>query len=181
MNVSGSTASSAPWPAASSSSRMAFATQPSASRITGVAWIAATRTVRMLAMLTGVVVTREETPVFYVSAPDAVPEIRRAWERLEAVVPLHGRRFLGVVWPSGVYWAAVERLAGEEGGGLDAGVIPGGAYQRARLRGAPPGLYDRIAPEFEALQAASPRDPSRPGLEYYRRRDEVQLLLPVCS
>ena len=47
-NVSGSTASSAPCPAASSISRIAFATDASPSRITGVAWIAATRTVRMV-------------------------------------------------------------------------------------------------------------------------------------
>src|SRR6185295_8799453 len=53
MNVSGSTASSAPCPAASSSSFTALATHASASRITGVAWMAATRTLRMLTMLTG--------------------------------------------------------------------------------------------------------------------------------
>jgi hypothetical protein len=132
-------------------------------------------------MLTAVVVTREDTPVLYVSAADEVPEIRRAWERLETVVPLRGRRFVGVIWPAGVYWAAVERLSGEESGGLGAGVIPGGSYARTRLRGEPPELYDRIAPEFEALEAASARDPSRPGLEYYRRRDEVHLLVPVTS
>ncbi len=56
MKVSGSTASSAPPPAASSSSRTALATLASASRITGVAWIAATRTLRSsdtIAILTG--------------------------------------------------------------------------------------------------------------------------------
>ncbi len=130
-------------------------------------------------MLTAMVVTREDTPVLYVSAADQVPSIRRAWERLEEAVPLRGRRFVGVVWASGVYWAAVERLAGEEAGGLDAGVIPGGSYARTRLRGELPELYDRIAPEFEALEAARERDPSRPGLEYYRRHDEVHLLVPV--
>jgi hypothetical protein len=135
----------------------------------------------MCAMLSAVVVTREATPVLFVSATDEVPEIRRAWERLEDVVPLQGRRFIGVVWPAGVYWAAVERLAGEESSGLDGGVIPGGGYARAKLHGEPPGLYDRIAPEFEALEAAVARDPDRPGLEYYRRHDEVHLLVPVCS
>ena len=47
---SGSTASSTPASAASPSSRAAFATLPAASRISGVAWIAATRTVRSSAM-----------------------------------------------------------------------------------------------------------------------------------
>jgi hypothetical protein len=96
-------------------------------------------------MLTAVEVTREETPVLFVSARDELPEIRRAWEELESVVTLRGRRFVGVVWPAGVYWAAVERLAGEESGGLEA-----------------------VA-----------RDADRPGLEYYRRHDEVHLLVPV--
>jgi hypothetical protein len=133
-------------------------------------------------MLTAVVVRREVTPVLYVSAADEVPAIRAAWEGLEAVVPLRGRRFVGVVWPSGVYWAAVERLAGEESGGLDAGVIPGGPYARVKLHGEPPALYDRIGPEFEALAAAVARDPDRPGLEYYRRYDEVHLLVPhACA
>jgi hypothetical protein len=132
-------------------------------------------------MLTPVVVTREDTPVLYVSAADELPDIRRAWERLEEVVPLRGRRFVGAVWPGGVYWAAVERLAGESEGDLEAGTIPGGPYARTRLRGEPPELYDRIGPEFEALVAASPHDASRPGLEYYRRHDEIHLLVPVSG
>jgi hypothetical protein len=128
-------------------------------------------------MLTALI-KRRETPVLFVSAPDEVPEIRRAWERLEVVVPLRGRKFIGVVWPSGVYWAAVERLAGEERGDLEEGVVPGGAYARARLRGEPPAVYDEIAPAYEALEAAG-RDPDRPGIEYYRRRDEIDVLVPI--
>src|SRR3954468_2605053 len=52
-NVSGSTASLAPSRAASSSRPIALSTQADASRITGVAWIAATRTVAMGPTLTG--------------------------------------------------------------------------------------------------------------------------------
>ena len=47
---SGSTASSAPASAASPSRRTALATLASASRISGVAWIAATRTLRRTVM-----------------------------------------------------------------------------------------------------------------------------------
>jgi hypothetical protein len=130
-------------------------------------------------MLTAVVITREDTPVRYVASRDEVTGIRDAWERLEAVVPLRGRRFLGVVWPSGVYWAAVERLADREDGGLDEGVIPGGAYLRMRLRGEPPEVYDRIPSAFEVLAAGAERDPERPDIEFYRRRDEIDILLPV--
>jgi hypothetical protein len=52
----------------------------------------------------------------------------------------------------------------------------GGRYLRERLRGEPPEVYDRIP---GAAQALGPRDPSRPILEHYRRRDEIDVLLPV--
>jgi hypothetical protein len=130
-------------------------------------------------MLTAVVVTREDTPVRYIAAPDDVAGIRDAWERLEAVVPLRGRRFFGLVWPSGVYWACVEQQAGREDAGLEEGVIPGGAYLRLRLRGEAPEVYDRIPGAFEALAARAGRDPERPDIEHYRRSDEIDVLIPV--
>jgi hypothetical protein len=61
------------------------------------------------------------------------------------------------------------------------GVIPGGAYTRSRLRGEPPEVYERIGPEMEALETATRRDPERPELEHYRRRDEIDLLVPVAQ
>jgi hypothetical protein len=132
-------------------------------------------------MLRQVLLTREDTPVHYVAGPDEIAGIREAWRRLEEVVALRGRRFFGVVWPDGVYWAAVEAKPGIDDGDLAAGVIPGGAYARSRLRGEPPAVYDRIAPAFEALVAAGGHDPARPGLEFYRRRDEVDVLVPDAS
>jgi hypothetical protein len=63
--------------------------------------------------------------------------------------------------------------------GLERGSLAGGAYLRLRLRGEPPALYERIPGGFEELLAAAPHDETRPSLEYYRRRDEVDLLLPV--
>ena len=126
-------------------------------------------------------VTRDDTPVLFVCCADEVLlEIRAAWERLEAVVgSLRGRRFVGAFWPSDEYWACVERLAGEDAGELADGVVPGGAYLRERLRGEPPALYDRIPAAFASLETRAPRDPARPGLEYYRRRDVVDVLMPT--
>ena len=63
--------------------------------------------------------------------------------------------------------------------GLEAGALPGGGYLRLRLRGEPPELYDRIGPGFEALLRETEPSGGRPPLEDYRRRDEVDLLLPV--
>jgi hypothetical protein len=128
-----------------------------------------------------VIVEREDTAILYVRGADEIAGIRAAWDRLEAVVPLRGRRFIGAAWDDdGVYRACVERLAGEEGGDLEAGVLPGGAYLRKRLRGDPPALYDRIAPGFDVLAAAATRDRARPLLERYRRHDEIDLLMPVA-
>jgi hypothetical protein len=58
-------------------------------------------------------------------------------------------------------------------------VVPGGSYLRERLRGEPPAVYDRIPAAFDALQSRALRDPARPGIESYRRRDVVDVLLPT--
>ena len=124
-------------------------------------------------------VARQPTPVLFVAGEDELGAIRAAWERLEAVVPLRGRRFFGVFDPGAWYRACVERLPDEEAGELEAGVIPGGPYLRERLRGEPPGIYTELAAAFERLEALAQRDPSRPGIEHYRRRDEIDVLMPV--
>ena len=52
---------------------------------------------------------------------------------------------------------------------------------RLRLTGEPPAVYDLIGPTFKRLAERSDRDPTRPGIEFYRRRDVIDLLLPVVS
>lgn len=54
-------------------------------------------------------------------------------------------------------------------------VVVAGA--RARLND--PDLSHLIAPTIERLAERPDRDPSRPGIEFYRRHDLVDLLLPV--
>jgi hypothetical protein len=48
--------------------------------------------------------------------------------------------------------------------GLESGRLPGGRYLRTRLRGEPRQL-----------------DESSPSIEFYRRHDEIDLLLPVAA
>jgi hypothetical protein len=127
-----------------------------------------------LAMLRPVVVDRQPTEVMYVACADELPAIRGAWDALEAVVPLRGRRFFGASYEDGTYRACVQRLPGETVSGLEEGELPGGRYLRRRLRGEPPEVYDGIADA-----ARGPRDPDRPIIEHYRRRDEIDVLLPV--
>jgi hypothetical protein len=127
-------------------------------------------------------VEREEIAVQYVSVPDGIEGIRRAWDELEAAVgSLRGRHFYGAFYPAtSEYRACVEIREGEELlPGLASGTLPGGRYARVRLSGDPPAVYERIGPTFEELAARSDADPERPGLEHYRRHDEIDLLLPV--
>jgi hypothetical protein len=126
-------------------------------------------------------VERVEIAVQFVRVPDGLDEIRRAWNELETVVPLRGRHFYGAYDPiADDYRACVEvREADDLVSGLESGTLPGGTYLRARLRGEPPGIYERIKPTFDELMRQAPADESRPSLEHYRRHDEIDLLLPI--
>jgi hypothetical protein len=99
-------------------------------------------------------IEREEIAVQFVRVPDELDEITRAWNELEAVVALHGRHFYG----------AYDPIADD---------------CRARLRGDPPAIYEEIKPTFDELTAQAKSDETRPSLEWYRRHDEIDLLLPV--
>src|SRR4029077_12503658 len=91
---------------------------------------------------------RDEIAVQFVRVPDGLEHIRRAWDELEAVVPLRGRHFYGAFDPiANDYRACVEIRDGDElVEGLESGTLPGGRYLRARLSGAPPAVYEQIGP-----------------------------------
>ena len=126
-------------------------------------------------------IERDDIAVQFVRGRDELADIRRAWNELEAVVALRGRHFYGAFdAAANEYRACVEVREGDEPTpGLESGTLPGGRYLRARLRGDPPGVYERIGPTFEELTRKVKPDESRPSLEHYRRHDEIDLLLPV--
>ena len=126
-------------------------------------------------------VKREEIAVQFVRVPDGLEEIGRAWNELESVVALRGRHFYGAYDPvADDYRACVEVRDGDAlVPGLESGTLPGGRYLRARLRGEPPALYERIKPTFDAMLEKAKQDETRPSLEHYRRHDEIDLLLPI--
>jgi hypothetical protein len=132
-------------------------------------------------MIDYVEVEREEIAVQFVRVSDGLEHIRRAWAELEAVVDLHGRHFYGAFDSVAEdYRACVEVRQGDESApGLESGTLPGGRYLRARLRGDPPEIYERIGPTFEKLTRHTKPDETRPSLEWYRRHDEIDLLLPI--
>jgi hypothetical protein len=128
------------------------------------------------------VIERDAIAVELVRVRDAPDGIARAWEELESRVALRGRHFFGAFDPAiDEYRACVEVRDGDPPSGFEAGTLPGGHYLRLRLHGEPPGVYERIPAAFDELVAAAgdSADPTRPSLEHYRRRDEIDLLLPV--
>ena len=105
-----------------------------------------------------------------------------AFAELEAVVGVKGRRFYGVYDAgAGRYWTCVLRREEDDPArlGLNAGIIAGGLYASARLRGDYDTLIALIAPAFEEMTARHNADQSRPSIEFYRRHDEFVLYLPV--
>jgi predicted RNA-binding protein with PIN domain len=129
-------------------------------------------------------VERDDVAVLYVGEQGPPGEVGpRVWERLEsAVADLKGRKFYGAFYPrASEYRACVEigDLAKDARLGLDSAVLPGGTFLRARLHGEPDDLYPQIGPTFDALSKAAEADLDRPSLEFYRRRNEVDLLLPI--
>jgi hypothetical protein len=134
--------------------------------------------------VTATPVERGDIEVMFVRTEDEPVAMRRGWERLEAVVGLRGRKFFGAFDPStGEYRVCVQVKEGDYPAalGLESGTLPGGRYLRARLRGEPPEVYERIGPTFEALVETAHPDATRPSIEFYRRRGEIDLLLPVAE
>ena len=130
-------------------------------------------------------VRREPVAVMFLEVADNQVGITEGWERLERTVgDLRGRRFFGTVEAQAPgYRVCVQQREDDQPAelGLAEGTIPGGRYLRVRLRGEPPALYQRIGPTVERLEATGHRDSARPVIEHYRRRDEVDILMPLAD
>ena len=128
-------------------------------------------------------VARPAIAVLFVETRDEPEAIGHAWRDLEQRLgSLRGRHFFGT-FAGGRYRAGVETAGDEDPAtlGLHVGAIPGGRYLRLRLDGKPPALYDRIPAAFAALMSAGVRDVSRPSIEWYRSRNQVDLLMPLSE
>jgi hypothetical protein len=128
-----------------------------------------------------VMVTREDVPVMFRRVADEPEAIAGGMAEVEAAVGLRGRKYFGAFDDDGEYRVCVALRDGDEPGalGLEVGTLPGGRFARVRLIGEPPDVYSRIGPTFARLSERPDRDRSRPGIEFYRRRHVIDLLLPV--
>jgi hypothetical protein len=127
-------------------------------------------------------VERDDVVVMFMRVADEQWAITRGWEALEhAVGGPRGRTFFGAFDGAGEYRVCVKVQDGDEPAelGLETDTLRGGRYVLVRLRGEPPAVYERIALTFERLALRPDRDPSREGIEFYRRHDVIDLLLPV--
>ena len=126
-------------------------------------------------------VEREPIEVMFIRTGDDPSEFGPAFQRLEELVGTRGRKFFGAFFPQKEYRACVQLQEADDPSalGLETGTLPGGRYLRERIRGEPPALYERIGPTFEELLKDATPDETRPSIEFYRRHDEIDLLLPV--
>jgi hypothetical protein len=129
-------------------------------------------------------VERDAIDVMFIRTNDDVAEFGPAFQRLEELVGTRGRKFFGAFYPQEKEYRACVQLQADDDPSalaLETGTLPGGRYLRERLRGEPPALYERIGPTFEEMLKQATSDETRPGIEFYRRHDEIDLLLPVAS
>jgi hypothetical protein len=114
--------------------------------------------------------------------PDELPAMQQAWAELETLVGTRGRRFYGVFDATAVEYHVCAEIRPDDPDdrfGLAVGELAGGPYLRLLLKGEPPGIYGEIAPGFAELHSTVERDGDRHDVEFYRRRDEIELWMPV--
>jgi hypothetical protein len=130
-----------------------------------------------------VLVERDEVTVMFKRVADEQAAIERGWAELEqSVGSLRGRKFFGTFDPATREYRVCVQLREDDPNelGLEVGKLPGGRYLLVRLQGEPPAVYGLIAPTFERLAKQADPDPNRLSIEFYRRRDVIDLLLPVA-
>jgi effector-binding domain-containing protein len=125
------------------------------------------------------IVDRDPVQVMFKRVADTEAAIGQGISDVEAVIgSLRGRKCYGA-FADDEYRVCVQVREGDDPGGigLEAGELPGGRYARVRLKGSD--ISRLIAPTFERLAQRPDRDTTRPGIEFYRRHDVIDLLQPI--
>lgn len=127
-------------------------------------------------------VVLSEVSVMYVESPTGLAGAADAFERLEASFPSRkGRKFYGTFRPpNGPYRACVAIVPGDDPAALrlPTWTLPAGKYARAKVMNWMEQMPE-IGKTFARMSEAFARDPSRPGIEFYRSARELVLFLPI--
>jgi hypothetical protein len=125
---------------------------------------------------------REPVDVMLVGVADELSEIQRVWAELETSVGLHGRKFYGAFDSVTDTYNVCAVLRGEDDPaafGAERGTLPDGRYACVRLHGNPPEVHEHMGLTAQRLAQRPDYDRTRPTLEYYRRHDVIDVLVPV--
>jgi hypothetical protein len=125
------------------------------------------------------IVDRDPIQVMFKRVADEESAIGQGISDVEAVIgPLRGRKCYGA-FADGEYRVCVQIREGDDPDalGLEAGELAGGRYARVRIRGSD--ISHLIGPTFASLAQRPDRDTTRPGIEFYRSHDVIDLLQPI--
>ena len=125
---------------------------------------------------------REATEVMGRTTIDDLAHIEEAWPAFERLVGLRGRKMFATVDTRRARYTVCTPITSRDDPdalGLTRSELPGGSFLRGRMVGEPEWLYARIAEGIEELRAMVDVDDARPLVEYYRRREQVELWVPV--
>ena len=116
------------------------------------------------------------------STVDDLTHIQQLWPWFEQLVGLRGRKMYAQINEHQNTYTVCTPVKEDDRPdrlGLQVGTLAGGWYLRGCLVGDPPQVYGRIADGMAELQAMMPTDGARPLVEFYRRRDQIELWLPI--
>lgn len=115
---------------------------------------------------------------------DDSTHIQQLWPPFEQLVGLRGRKMYAQINEQQNTYTVCTPVKEDDSPdrlGLQLGTLAGGWYLRGRLVGDPPQIYGRIADGMAELRAMLLADGVRPLVEFYRRRDQIELWLPIRS
>jgi predicted transcriptional regulator YdeE len=130
-------------------------------------------------------IERSDVIVMLRATVDDLPRIQKIWPAFESLVGLRGRKMFACVDVEQNTYTVCTPIREEDTPdefGLELGTLPGGSYLRGSLIGEPPEVYGRIGTGMaELVAAAAEVDRSRPLVEYYRRRNHIELWVPIVD
>lgn len=127
-------------------------------------------------------IERRDVAVMERSTVDDFAHIQAIWPPFEHLVGLKGRKmYARADERRNLYTVCTPIKLGDdpEAMGLQIGTLPGGSYFRGRLIGEPPSIYDRIGSGIQELRGFVEIDVTRPLIEFYCRRDQIELWVPT--